>query len=51
MSHLQKLYKSLKLVCQSFNDNLCGKLVSSLEFLIKFDEIQSYFSSIIYSRF
>ena len=24
--------------CVSFNNNLCGKLVSSLEFPIKFDE-------------
>ena len=36
--------------CVSFNKNLCGKLVSSLEFPIKFDE--SYFSSIFfYCRF
>ena len=32
--------------CVSFNNNLCGKLVSSLEFPIKFDE--SYFSSIFF---
>ena len=37
MNHLQKLYKFFK-TCVSVNYNLCAKLVSSLEFLIKFDE-------------
>ena len=43
MNHLQKkLYESLELVypvLMIICNNLCGKLVSSLEFLIKFDEI------------
>ena len=34
MNNLQKLYES----SVSVNNNLCGKLVSSLELPIKFDE-------------
>ena len=29
--------------CVSLNDNLCGKSVSSLEFLIEFDEFFFYY--------
>ena len=40
MNHFQKLYEFLKLniTCVLLNNNLCGKLVSSLERPIKFDE-------------
>ena len=38
MNHLQKLYEILE-TSISVNDNLCGKLFSSLESPITFDEI------------
>ena len=37
MNHLQKLYESFE-TCVSVKNNLCGKLVSSLELPIKVDE-------------
>ena len=37
MNHLQKLYKFFG-TCVLVNNNLCGKLVSSLKIQIKFDE-------------
>ena len=37
MNHLEKVYK-VSTTCLSFNNSLCGKLVSSLELQIIFDE-------------
>ena len=38
MNHLPKYYNTLYYNCVSVNNNLSGKLVSSLELLIKFHE-------------
>ena len=47
-NYFKKLYKALKLVCVLVNNNLCGKLFSSLESPTIFNDIFKVFSVLFF---